>query len=115
LQNLRVKEEKTGNAALYGYLNATELADYLARKGIPFREGHELVGKIVLRAIELGKELGELGLDEMRRFSTVIESDVFAALSLEETLKTKNATGGTSRERVGEALSEARRYLTDFV
>ena len=111
LRNLRVRVERTREAASRGYMNATELADYLARKGVPFREAHDAVGRIVLHAIERGAELHELELDEMRKFSPLIEEDVAEALSLEATLKTKSQTGGTSPERVREALAAARAEL----
>lgn len=112
LDNTRVHENKTRAAASNGYLNATELADYLSRQGIPFRDAHELTGKIVLRAIAIGVELQDLDLSEMQKFSPRIEADVYDALSLAATLETKNAAGGTAPERVAEALEKARLFLT---
>ena len=111
LRNLNLHEERMREAVSRGYMNATELADYLARKGIPFREAHETVGRIVLQAIEKGLELNELALEEMKSFSALIEHDVYEALSLEQTLATKEQTGGTSRARVAEALAAARESL----
>ncbi len=111
LNNLSINKDKTREAASKGYLNATELADYLARQGVSFRSAHEIAGKIVLRAIELGLELDEMNLHDMQNFSDQIREDVFDALSLNQTLKTKNAAGGTSEERVIEALEEAKVYL----
>lgn len=111
LRNIRVREDRTRDAAMHGYMNATELADYLARKGVPFREAHEMVGRIVLHAIEGKSELNELALDELREFSTLIDEDVYIALSLKQTLTTKAQTGGTSPERVAEALTVARESL----
>jgi|SRR5215813_294656 len=111
LRNVRVNAVVTQAAASKGYMNATELADYLVRKGIPFREAHELVGRIVLRAIEEKVELQQLSLEELRRFAIVIDDDVFEALSLESTLATKTQPGGTSPEQVAAALKEARATL----
>jgi argininosuccinate lyase len=111
LRNLRVNEEKTRAAATRGYLNATELADYLVHKGVPFRTAHDAVGKIVLYAISAGKELNELSLEEMKEFSASIERDIFEALSLERTLASKNQIGGTAPERVFEALERAKQSL----
>jgi argininosuccinate lyase len=108
LGNLRINEERSRDAAARGYMNATELADYLVRKGMAFREAHETVGRIVLRALEQKVELEALPLDELRAFSAVIDVDVFAALSLESTLATKSQLGGTSRGQVTEALAAAR-------
>ena len=111
LRNLSINEERTRDAASTGYMNATELADYLVRKGMPFREAHETVGRIVVHAIARGVELQELSLEEMRPLSTLIDEDVFAALSLERTLQTKSQIGGTSPECVTDALAVARRSL----
>ena len=111
LQNIKINVEKSRLAAAKGYLNATELADYLVQKGVPFRIAHDTVGRVVLFAIAKSKELNELNLTEMREFSDRIENDVFEALSLEKTLASKNQIGGTSPERVSEALDAAKRDL----
>ncbi len=111
LDNLTVNEIVTRKAAETGYLNATELADHLVKKSVPFRTAHDAVGRIVLYAADEGKELGELSIDELRRFVPEIGEDVFEALGLEKTLKSKSQTGGTSPERVAEALKEAERIL----
>jgi argininosuccinate lyase len=111
LRNLRVNEDRTREVSAKGYMNATELADYLVRKGMPFRAAHETVGRVVIHAIERGVELEKLTLDELRSFSPLIAEDVYDALSLESTLASKSQIGGTSAERVGEALSLARASL----
>ena len=92
-------------------MNATELADYLVRRGVAFRAAHEIVGRIVVRAIEKGVELGELSLEELRDFSTEIQDDVFVALTLEKTLASKSIAGGTAPQRVAAALKAAREGL----
>jgi argininosuccinate lyase len=104
LRNVGVNKERAAAAASSGYMNATELADYLVRKGMPFREAHEVVGKIVTKAIALGKELGEMDLSEFGE-------DVYEALSLERTLGAKNQIGGTARETVDKALTADRADL----
>jgi len=111
LRNVRVNGGRALAAATHGYLNATELADYLARKGLPFREAHETVGRAVRHAIERGCELEELSLEELKSFQALIEADVFAALSVENTLATKSQIGGTSPERVAAELESARTRL----
>lgn len=108
LKNLRVREDKTRAAAASGYLNATELADYLVQKDVPFRTAHDAVGRVVLYAIAKNTELNELSLEEMQSFSPQIEKDVFEALGLEQTLASKGQIGGTAPERVFEALIAAR-------
>lgn len=112
LRNVRVREEKTRAAAVEGYLNATELADYLSKRDVPFRDAHDIAGRIVLLAIEKKVELSELDLSDMQKHSPKIQSDVFDILSLEQTLKTKNAIGGTAPEQVEKALRKSRLYLT---
>ena len=111
LRNIKINVEKSRIAAAKGYLNATELADYLVQKGVPFRIAHDTVGRVVLFAISKNRELNELSLEEIREFNDKIESDVFDALSLEKTLASKNQIGGTSPERVFEALDAAKRDL----
>jgi argininosuccinate lyase len=113
LRNVRLRREHSREAATRGYMNATELADYMVRKGIPFREAHDLVGRIVLLASEHDVELQALSLDQLRSFSPLIEEDVYEALSLEQTLETKSQIGGTSPARVSEALAIARASLLD--
>lgn len=108
LKNISVNDDRARAAATSGYMNATELADYLVRKGMPFREAHEVVGRVILRAIELGRELPDLELMELKAFSTVFEADVYESLSIEQTLQVKSVTGGTSPEAVDRALAEAR-------
>jgi argininosuccinate lyase len=111
LANIHLNETRMRDAAAQGYSNATELADYLARKGMPFREAHETVGRIVMQAIERNVELNDLSLDDLKSFSPLIAPDVFQALSLEQTLATKSQAGGTSPERVAEELISARTRL----
>ncbi|HYW72415.1 MAG TPA: argininosuccinate lyase [Pyrinomonadaceae bacterium] len=111
LRNLRVDAARARDAATHGYLNATELADYLVRRGMPFRQAHEMVGRIVVRAIERNCELNDLSLEDFKSFSPLIEDDVFAALSIEQTLATKSRIGGTAPARVDEGLQAAKKRL----
>ena len=111
VENATVNEANTRYAATKGYLNATELADYLVKKGVPFRTAHETVGNAVLHAIGEGKELHELRLEQLREFSPVIDDDVAEALSLDSALAAKDVGGGTSPSRVAEALAAAKEYL----
>lgn len=113
LRNVRLNEDRARDAATRGYLNATELADYLVRKGMPFREAHEMVGRIVLQAIERGVELSDISLADLNSFSPLIEQDIFESLSLEKTLATKSQSGGTAPRRVAEALATARASLAN--
>lgn len=111
VENAIVDEERSREAAIKGYLNATELADHLVKKGVPFRTAHETVGRIVLLGIGQGKELEELTLEEMRAIAPEIDDGVFQALTLDRTIGSKSAIGGTSPVRVAAALQAAREYL----
>lgn len=112
LSNIQINKERASSAAVSGYMNATELADYLVRKGMPFRDAHETVGKVVVDAIGKGVELDQLPLEDFRSHSDLIEGDVYTALALDATLDAKRVVGGTSRTTVATALAEARDRLT---
>ncbi len=113
LDHLSLNEPHTRKMSEKGFLNATELADYLVKKSVPFRSAHDMVGKAVLYAIDQQKELHDLGLEEFAQFSTEIGADVFEALSLEKTLASKSQTGGTAPERVDEALGIAKKQMKE--
>jgi argininosuccinate lyase len=113
LANLEIDAQRMQAAASQGMMNATELADYLVRRGMPFRQAHETVGRIVMKAIENGVELHDLALAEMRKFSPMIEADVIVALSLKQTLGTKLQIGGTAPKLVAKALETARQSLSN--
>jgi len=103
---------KHGNmykAAKQGFSTATDLADYLVRKNLPFRDAHEVVGKAVAMGISTGKDLSELKLEELQLFSDKIESDVFDVLTLEGSVASRNHIGGTAPEQVRKAIALARK------
>ncbi|MEH0743192.1 argininosuccinate lyase [Vibrio cholerae] len=104
---IKVNGERTLEAAKQGYANATELADYLVAKGIPFREAHHIVGVAVVGAIEKGCALEELSLDELKAFSAVIENDVYDILTIESCLEKRSALGGVSPKQVAYAVEQA--------
>ncbi|AHG85848.1 Argininosuccinate lyase [Bibersteinia trehalosi USDA-ARS-USMARC-190] len=111
LEDIKVDVESTTEAAKQGYANATELADYLVAKGIPFREAHHIVGESVVYAISQNKALEELSLEEFAQFHSVIADDVYPILSLESCLAKRCAKGGVSLERVAEAIAAAKAAL----
>src|ERR1051326_7497058 len=111
LRNISVNKERARASASNSYMNATELADYLVRKGMPFREAHEVVGKVVMRAIEMVKELDQLSLSELREVSELFGEDIQSALTLEQTLSSKSQAGGTAPDAVASALRSARQSL----
>ncbi len=101
---LKVNRSRTLAAAQQGYSNATELADYLVSKDIPFREAHHIVGEAVLAAIDEGHALEDFTIAQLQTFSDKIESDVYKFLSIESCLDKREAIGGTSRIQVQKAL-----------
>jgi len=105
------KKENLRNAALRGYATATDLADYLVRKGIPFRDAHDVVGKLVAVGIAAGKDLSELSLDELRSQSETICEDVYSVLTLEGSVNSRNHLGGTAPEQVTAAIERAKQRI----
>lgn len=108
---LAFRRDVMRRAVEQGYLAATDLADYLSRKGMPFRQAHEKVGKMVLFAMEGQKELGELTLEEMRGFSELIDKDVYEWLEPFHCVKRRELPGGTGPCAVRSRLEEAKRDL----
>ena len=100
-------------AAGRGFSTATDIADYLVRKGIPFRNAHEVVGKTVRFCVENDKTIPDLTLEEFRQFSTDIDHDIFDYVTLEASVNARKATGGTAREAVAKELSLARQSLKE--
>ena len=111
LEDINVNVERTRDAAQQGYSNATELADYLVAKGIPFREAHHIVGEAVVYAISKREPLEALSVAEFKQFHAVIDEDVYPILSLESCLEKRCAKGGVNPERVAEAIRVAKERL----
>jgi argininosuccinate lyase len=112
LPKMKVNAERMYYAAGRGYSNATDLADYLAKKGLPFREAHEIVGQLVALGIRQGKDLQQLDLAEMQKISSLIAKDVFEVLKLESVVNVRNSYGGTSAQQVKKQIAKARKMLT---
>ena len=111
LTGVRVNQEAMRRSALRGYATATDLADYLAKKGIPFRDAHEIVAKAVQYAEQKGCDLADLDLDTLQKFSPQIDSDIFAVLTLEGSMQSRKHSGGTAPEQVQRAINQARQWL----
>jgi argininosuccinate lyase len=109
---MQIKRERMLHAAASGYATATDLADYLVKNGVPFRDAHDITGKIVRRAVEAGRGLTELTLDELRGFSSVIKQDVFDVLKPQGSVAARNHPGGTAPVQVRAAIARARQKLT---
>ncbi|MEP7273839.1 MAG: argininosuccinate lyase [Acidobacteriota bacterium] len=115
LRNIELDGPRAEAAAATDYTNATDLADYLVNRGLEFRKAHEIVGRLVVHAIERKQELNELSLADYRQFSSLFESDLFEALSLESSLSAKRQIGGTASERVKVEISRAREIVGSSV
>ena len=111
MNGISARPENMRDALRQGFATATDLADYLTHKGLPFRDAHEAVGLAVRRAEELGVDLPQLSLTELQKFSPLIADDIFAVLTVEGSLASRNHTGGTAPEQVRAAISRARGRL----
>lgn len=111
IPEIEPKAARMREAASQGYPTATDLADYLVRREVPFRDAHEVVGRLVAMAIEAEVDLAELALEDMRSVSGAIEADVFDVLTLEGSVAARDHIGGTAPARVREAVTVARAAL----
>jgi argininosuccinate lyase len=109
---IQAKKDSMSEAARRGFSTATDLADYLVRKGIPFRDSHEIVGKSVAYGLAENKDLSEMTLEELQQFSDVIEGDVFDVLTLEGSVAARDHIGGTAPNQVRAAVKAARGALS---
>jgi argininosuccinate lyase len=98
-------------AAFEGFSTATDLADYLVKKGLPFRDAHESVAHAVKDAAALGKDLSELTLEQLQAYNPTIESDIFQVLTLEGSVNARNHIGGTAPAQVRLAIAAAQQRL----
>jgi argininosuccinate lyase len=114
LPRLRFDVDAMASAASRGYLNATDMADYLVSRGIPFRDAHHCVGKAVGYAVDHRKELHELTLEELRGFSPAIEEDIFDVLSVAAVIDRRKSYGGTATDMVASAIETARKHLAQL-
>ncbi|MCH2558948.1 MAG: argininosuccinate lyase [Alcanivorax sp.] len=108
---LEPNREVMREAARRGFATATDLADYLVRKGIAFRDSHEIVGKAVAHGVDQKKDLSEMSLSELRQFSDQIDEDVFEVLTLEGSVSARNHIGGTAPEQVRAAVARGREAI----
>lgn len=108
---INCRKEAMRQATMQGFATATDLADYLVRKGIPFRNAHEVVGRAVAFGVAEGRDLSQMKLQELQRFSSEIEADVFDILTLEGSLAARDHIGGTAPNQVRRAIARARERL----
>ncbi|MEZ5479984.1 MAG: argininosuccinate lyase, partial [Thiolinea sp.] len=111
MPHVQPKADKMRKAAMQGFATATDLADYLVRKGLPFRDAHEVVGSAVALGVDTERDLSEMSLAELQQFSAIIEQDVFEVLTLEGSVAARNHLGGTAPEQVLAQVAQARALL----
>jgi argininosuccinate lyase len=113
LPGIRIHSQRMEQAASTGYINATDLADYLVRQGLPFREAHHCVGQAVRVGLDRGKELHELSLAELQSCSPLVKEDIFAYLDVRDAVNRRSGPGGTAKAAVLAAIQAAEQRLGD--
>jgi argininosuccinate lyase len=111
MAQIKLKPDNMREAALRGFSTATDLADYLVRNGVAFRDAHEVVGKAVALGVETERDLSEMKLEELQQFCEAIKEDVFDFLTLEGSVAARDHIGGTAPKRVREAAKKARELV----
>lgn len=109
LATMRIRKEQMLEGAKGGFTNATDVADYLVKKGMPFRDAHAVVGKMVAYCLDKGKVIDALSMDEFHAFSDVFEEDVYGSISLETCVNQRNLIGGPAMETVRQAIAYYRK------
>ena len=113
LRTMTVRKEAMLQAAKGGFTNATDLADYLVRKGIPFRDAHAIVGKLVAECLNRGISLDEVTLDEYKAHNALIEEDVYEAISVYTCMAMRNTIGGPSVAQTTATIAAERAFLAE--
>jgi len=108
---IKTNKENMYQSALKGYTTATDLADYLVKKGLAFRDAHDVVGKAVSYGIKEGKDLSEFSINELKNFNSLIEEDIFDVISLEGSINSRNHLGGTSPNQISIAIKAGRKSI----
>jgi len=111
IKTMKIKEEKMARGATGGFTNATDLADYLVKNGVPFRSSHAIVGKMVAKAVEKGCDLDEFTLEEMKEFSDLIKEDIYEAISIKTCVDERNVIGGPAKNQVLAEIENGRKIL----
>ena len=111
ISTMEVRKENMEHAAKYGYMNATDAADYLVQKGIPFRDCHEIIGKIVLYCIGKGIAIEELTMEEFKGFSKEFDEDIYDAIAIRNCIAAKKSEGSTSFESVKKQIEDVKKEL----
>ena len=111
LREITFNKDNMYRSALGGYTNATDAADWLVKKGVAFRDAHEIIGRLVRYAIDKKAALGELTIDELKSISDVFDETVYGAISVEACVEARGITGGPSESAVTAAIEQAEDFL----
>ncbi|HHW66630.1 MAG: argininosuccinate lyase [Epulopiscium sp.] len=114
IETMKVLKDNMYNAAGGGFTNATDAADYLVKKGLPFRDAHEIIGKLVLYCIQHNTSLEKLSLEEYKQLSPAFDEDIFKAISLEECVNKRKIIGGPAKEMVLQHIQKAEEYINSI-
>lgn len=114
LKTLRFNKARMEDSAKHGFTNATDVADYLVGKGIPFRDAHSIVGQLVLMCIERGIPLDDLPLEDYRRLSPAFDEDIYSTISLDTCVNKRLTIGAPGRQAVQQAIDKDAEYLTNY-
>jgi argininosuccinate lyase len=109
---MKINKASMRKACDTGFVAATDAADYLAKKGVPFREAHEVIGRLVLHCIESGKSLDALTLQEWKTFSPAFEADIFNAINLQTCVSARKLMGGPAKPTVEQVIAANEKSLT---
>ena len=114
LATMTVKKDNMLRGAKGGFTNATDVADYLVKKGLPFREAHSVVGQMVYYAVTENKDLDDFTMDEFKRFSDIIDEDIYEAISMDTCVNGRKITGGPAKETAEAAIKAAREFISNI-
>ena len=114
IETMKFRKDKMAKSALGGFTNATDAADYLVNKGVPFRDAHGIIGRLVLYCIEKNCAIDDLTLDELKSISEVFEQDVYEAISLETCVEKRLTIGAPGMDAMKEVIVINKEYMTNF-
>lgn len=114
LDTMRIKKDNMKNSAKGGFTNATDMADYLVKKGIPFRDAHEIIGRMVSYCLDKNRSIDNLSMDEFKSFSSLIEEDVYTAICLETCVNERKTPGGPSKISVMSQIDNGRVFINSL-
>lgn len=113
LRTMKFRQERMAESAMNGFTNATDAADYLVGKGVPFRDAHGIIGRLVLYCVEKGSSIDKLSLEELKGISDKFEADIYAAVSLETCVEKRLTIGGPGPEAMKAVIEKHKAYLAE--